>query len=173
MKGDLDRAITYFEKARQLQPSYSGVYAELAYANELAGRMDQATINYRKYLEFDSDNPAILNNLAYRLAEDGKNLDESLSLAQKASQRVPGSPDILDTVGYIYLRKGMNDSALKTFQNLVAKHPNNATFLHHLAMTELAIGDKQKARQSAEKALASNPTKTEEAKIRDFINKIG
>ena len=65
-----------------------------------------------------------------------------MQLIKRASQRAPREPTINDTLGWIYLKKNMNDSALQVFTNLVKKYPNNATFHYHLGVTFAQKGDK-------------------------------
>ena len=77
----------------------------------------------------------------------------------------------MDTMGYIYLKKGMRDSAIKTFGNLVRKYPKYATFRYHLGMALLENGDKTGARKELEAALANNPSREEAAKIKELVGK--
>ena len=53
------------------------------------------------------------------LAESGGDLDEAMRLAQTALHKSPGHPMLTDTLGFIYFKKNMSDSAVRTFQNLV------------------------------------------------------
>ena len=114
-----------------------------------------------------------MNNLAFLLAENGGNLDEALGLAQSAAQKVPGQSHFSDTIGYVYLKKGMRDNAVRTFSGLVQKYPTNPTFHYHLAMALLETGDKAAARNELGAALANHPAEDEAAKIRELANKIG
>ena len=52
------------------------------------------------------------NNLAWRYAEDGGNLDVALSLAQTAKRKLPDSPEVSDTLGWIYLKKDLDTQAV-------------------------------------------------------------
>ena len=51
--------------------------------------------------------PVAANNLAWMFAETGENLDMALQLAQAATRRVPEQPEIQDTLGWIYYKKGL------------------------------------------------------------------
>jgi Flp pilus assembly protein TadD len=100
-------------------------------------------------------------------------LDEALNLAQRAVQRVPGQPEFSDTIGYVYLKKKMLDSAVRSFDGLVQKYPGNPTYRYHLGMALLATGDKAGARKALEAALANHPAEDQAAKIRELAAKIG
>ena len=114
-----------------------------------------------------------MNNLAFLLSDTGGDLDEALKLAQRAVQKVPGQPNFADTMGYVYLKKGMRDSAIQTFTALVQKYPGAPTFRYHLGMALLETGDKVRARKELETALANHPSQDEAVKIRELVGKIG
>jgi len=113
-----------------------------------------------------------LNNLAYLNADSGKNLDQAMTFAQRAKQKAPDNPDVSDTLGYVYYQKNLNSEALRIFRQNVQDHPQNSMFHFHLAMALLKQGDKEGARQEANKALANAVPKQQE-KIRSFVNQIG
>ena len=138
-----------------------------------AGRNSEAEADYRRVLELRPDNPFVLNSIAFVLAEKGGNMDEALRLAQRALEKVPGHPAITDTLGWIYLKKGMKDSAVQTFSNLVRKEPQNPTYRYHFAMALLEKGDQQGAKSEVKNALASRPVPEMEEKIKALANKIG
>ena len=46
------------------------------------------------------------NNLAWLYAENGENLDRALELAQIARAQLTGDAEPLDTLGWVYLKKG-------------------------------------------------------------------
>jgi predicted Zn-dependent protease len=114
-----------------------------------------------------------MNNLAFLLSNTGGDLDEAIKLAQRAVQKFPAQPNFADTMGYVYLKKGMRDSAVQTFTNLVQKYPKVPLFRYHLGMALVETGDKVRARKELETALANHPSQDEAAKIRELVSKIG
>ncbi len=115
----------------------------------------------------------MLNNLSYLLAQEGKELDESLRLAQRALQLLPNHPVVLDTLGFVYIKKGMAPAALQILGSLAQQPDATATVLHHLAMAQVLNKDMNAARQSLQRALAAKPTKDEEAKVRALMASLG
>jgi tetratricopeptide (TPR) repeat protein len=111
--------------------------------------------------------------LAFLLAENGGDLNDAVTYAQRAKQLLPGLNEISDTLGWIYLKKNLSDNAIQIFQELVTKAPNNSTFRYHLGMAFSQKGDKPRAIKELQQALRSNPPKDEEGKIRDLISKLG
>ncbi|MGD0581078.1 MAG: tetratricopeptide repeat protein, partial [Bryobacteraceae bacterium] len=128
---------------------------------------------YKSVLEVDSSDAVALNNLAFLMAEEGRDLDSALTYIQKAKQQYPNNDDIADTMGWIYLKKTLNDDALTIFRDLVKRNPNRALFRYHLGAAQYQKRDFQAAKQSLQMALSLKPGKDEEAKIRELLAKIG
>ena len=114
-----------------------------------------------------------MNNVAYLIADLNGDSKEALELARKGLQKAPGDPHLTDTVGFIYWKQHLNDSALQTFRSVVQKVPDNPTYRLHLANALLAQGDKSGARTQLEAALLRNPAKDEESEIKTLLARIG
>src|SRR5262249_792803 len=121
------------------------------------GNAASAIAHYRKVLELNPDNVLALNNLAYHLAEDDKTVDEALQYAQHLGSLTPGSPDVEDTLGWIYYRKGLYRTGVKHLQTATAKNPT-AQSKYHLSMAYARAGNPDQAKQTLEQALKMNAT---------------
>jgi len=173
LKGDLPAAIATLQSATQMAPNSVPAAVSLAFTLQIAGRANEARPQYQRAIQLDPNNALAMNNLAYLIAETGKDLEEALQLAQRATQKAPNEPNYSDTLGWIYLKKNMNDSALQIFSNLVRKYPENPSYRLHLGMTFLQKGDKEKARTELQTALSKKPNKEDELQIKDLLAKIG
>ena len=173
LKSNFSAAIETLEKARKISPDDPVVLHTLAVSLDGADRKQEARRAYEHVLRVDPNNPVALNNLAFVMAETGGDLNQALTLAQRAKQKMPQLPEISDTLGWIYLKKNMSDSAVDIFRNLVSQQPQRSTFRYHLGMALSQKGDKARALKELEAALQSKPPKDEEGKIRDLIAKIG
>ena len=171
--GDAPNAIKYFGKARELAPNDPAANVQLALMLEGTGKRDDAQPLYEHVLKLDPDNAIVLNNLAYMLADKGSDLDHALTLAQRAKQKFPTNPDIADTLGWIYIKKNLSDNAISIFQELTSKHSHVSTYHYHLAMALFQKGDKPQAKKALETALKNKPSKEEEGKIKELMNRIG
>jgi tetratricopeptide (TPR) repeat protein len=174
-KGDFSAAVDVLQKASQAAPKSATVTLLLAQALSHAGQISDAKASYRHVLEMQPDNLPALNNLAFLMAETGENLDEALSLAQRGlgSAIEPKiKTSLQDTVGWLYLKKNMYDSALQSFQGLVKRNPDNPTYHYHLGATLFAKGEQRKARAELEAALAAKPMPADEPKIRALLARI-
>ncbi len=168
-KGDVNLAIDTFRRASQAAPADSAPLLQLALLLDGTGRRDQAKPIYEQILKIQSDHPIALNNLAFIKAEEGVDLDEALTMAQRARQKLPGSADIMDTLGWIYIKKNLNDDAVRTFRELTQTEPSRAAFHLHYGMALLQKGDKPSARRELETAMKFNPSKDDAGKIRGLL----
>jgi tetratricopeptide (TPR) repeat protein len=168
-KGDVNGAIDTFRRASQVAPSDARPLLQLGLLLDGTGRRDQAQPIYEQVLKLQPDHPIALNNLAFIKAEGGQNLDEALTMAQRARQGMPNSPDIMDTLGWIYLKKNLSDDAIRTFKELIVADPNRAAYHYHYGMALLQKGDKPSAKRELETAIKFNPSKDDAGKIRQLL----
>jgi len=173
LRGDNNSALAAYREAAQLAPDDKDTGLELAGALSRAGRADEARTQYQAVLTEHPNDALALNDMAFFICENGGNLDQALGFAQRALQRVPGQPSYSDTIGCIYLKKGLNDSALQVFNNLVKKYPNYSTFRYHLGMALLKKGDKNGAKKELGTALTAHPSRQDETRIKELLGKIG
>ena len=139
---------------------------------ETIGPADQAKAVYEQILKLDPNNAVALNNLAYRKAEEGLDLDAALTMAQRARQLAPNATAMADTLGWIYIKKNLSADAERIFKDLVQKDPANSTFHLHYGMALIQKGDKTSARRELEMALKNKPSKDEAGKIQDLLTKL-
>ncbi len=171
-KGDLPHAIEYLEKAKDQTPDNGFVLNQLALMLEAGGKHKEAAAMYQKVIQNDPNNAEALNNLAFLLAETGGNLDEALTLANRAKQRLPNVWEISDTIGWIYIKKNLSDNAIEVLRELTTRVPQNPTYHYHFAMALLQKGDKTQAMKEAQLALERKPSKEEEGRIRELMQKM-
>jgi len=168
-KGDINTAIETFRRASVAAPADTRPLLQLGLLLDGTGRRDQAKPVYEQILKIQPDHPIALNNLAFIKAEDGQDLDEALTMAQRARQGMPNSPDVMDTLGWIYLKKNLSDDAIRTFKELLAAEPNRAAYHYHYGMALLQKGDKPSAKKELETAIKFNPSKDDAGKIRQLL----
>lgn len=172
-KGELQAAVEILKKGQQLAPTNPGANLQLALTLEAAGMKREALPHYENVLKVDPENVIALNNLAFQYADLGRDLDMALTYAQKAKQKAPNSDDISDTMGWVYVKKQLNDNAITVFRDLIKKKPTNALYRYHLGYALYQKGNKQDAKQSLQTALSLKPGKEEEAMIRNLLGKVG
>jgi tetratricopeptide (TPR) repeat protein len=172
IKGDLQKSLDSYRRARQLAPSNTLYIRRIADLLDRQGKSEEAVAAYRDAMKIDPTNAIVMNNLAFAISRSGQNLDEALTLAQRAKQQLPNLDDASDTIGWIYVRKNLSDSAVEIFRNLTAKVKNNSTYHYHYGVALAQKGDKANALKELRVALQNNPTKSEEAQIKELVQKL-
>lgn len=127
-------------------------YVIAAEASRLLGNHDRACDLLRKGLEKHPGDIAILNNLAFTLADSPGKATEALDLIPSLT-REPVSPQILDTISEVYLRAGKLDDAQRATLD-VLKATDNGTrewFRGQLHLAEIALA--RDSRKQAEDLL--------------------
>jgi len=170
--GDVQHSVEALEKSRQGMPDNPAVIRDLGMLYEELGRKDVARTYYERALKLDPNDPLALNNLAYLLAENNGDLNEALSYAQRAKQRLPTFSEITDTLGWIYMKKNLTDNAIDNFKALVVQVPSNPIYHYHYAMALNQKGDRESARKECQAALNDRPNKVQEDQIRQLLSKL-
>jgi cytochrome c-type biogenesis protein CcmH/NrfG len=96
-----DLAIEQLQQAvREAPGNYVGHFL-LAAVDSRKGDLDHAfaTLEKARELQLQPDNPALLNAVAYYFAESGGDLDEALTMAQRAVQKLNNDPNSADALG--------------------------------------------------------------------------
>ena len=168
--GDINGAIDTFRRASQVAPGDAKALLELGVLIDGTGRRDQAKPVYEQVLKIEPDNAIALNNLAYIKAEEGGDLDEALTMAQRARQKMPNAYNIKDTLGWIYTKKNLSEDAVRTFKELITLDPNNASYHYHYGVALLQKGDRPTAKHELESAIRYNPSKDDASKIRQLLS---
>lgn len=172
ISGDYNKAIENEQRAKKLAPSNILYIATLAEFCDKTGRQQEALTNYREAIKIDPNNAVVLNNLAYLMTNTGGNLDEALTLAQKAKQQLPTLNEVSDTIGWIYIKKNLSDSAIEIFKDLNSKVKDNATFHYHYGLALAQKGDKASAAREFKSALQYEKEAKEGNEIKEQIQKI-
>ena len=163
--------LSYLEMQR-LAPRDARAEFSLGRAAERDGKAAEAIDHYQTAVHLGSNDPVVFNNLAYLLADSGKDLDRAMDLARKALASAPREPGIEDTMGYVYLKKNMNDSAVTVFSKLVRKYPKEPAYRFHLGMALVQKGDKTSARRELQACLLQPQPQEQVAKINALLTTI-
>lgn len=172
-KGDNSAAVAAAQKAAELAPKDAKVLESTAYLKSVSGYKSDALADYRRLLALEPNEPTTLNNMAFLLAEEGRDLDEALSLAGRATQKSPDNPGYSDTLAWVYVKKNMNENAIQVLTKLVQKYPAEASYHYHLGIALLQKGDKQQAKAELGMALTQKPSSDIVDRIKEAMAKIG
>ena len=157
------RAIEEYRKIVERRPDNAAIYTLIGMLEMNQQNIDGAIESYKKALAQDQNAVFAANNLAWLYAVHGKgNLDEAVRLAQSAVQASPEVPSFVDTLGWVYYKKGLYGPAAEQLKKAIAvdesaARRNNSsptpTYRYHLGVALAAKGEKAAARREIENAL--------------------
>lgn len=81
---------------------------------------EQCFKNYDKALEINPDNYFVLNNYAYYLSLDNKDLDKALQYAKKVVDKYPEEPTFVDTYAWVLYQMKRYNEAKSAFDSILS-----------------------------------------------------
>ncbi|MCI7140438.1 tetratricopeptide repeat protein [Alistipes sp.] len=97
---------------------------------------------YERSLRYNPDNVLVLNNYAYFLTIEGRDLERALTLASRATALENDNPTYLDTHAWVLFKLGRLDEARKMLQRAVALDAQNSpALLVHYGDVLQALGE--------------------------------
>jgi Flp pilus assembly protein TadD len=172
LQGATQDALASYEKAEELAPGDTKILNAIAILESQSGQARQAIATLNKQLALDPNNAAAMNNLAFNLAETGTDLDRALSLAEGVARKFPNDPGVIDTLGWVYTKRGLNQSAIQVLRGLVKKHPNEPAFRYHLGVALLQDKQTADAKRELLAALSQHPPKELSSKIQENLTQV-
>jgi tetratricopeptide (TPR) repeat protein len=150
----LPEAEAKFVKAIEKNDKNIGAHTLLGVVRNSLGKIDEANRQYRRALELSPKNVLAANNLAANLSDHGGNQDEALKFAQIAREAAPEDPNIADTLGWIYYKKGLIDTAYPLISEASTKLEKNPVIRYHHGMVLSKKGKTKEAAAELNAALA-------------------
>jgi tetratricopeptide (TPR) repeat protein len=169
----LPAALAEFERVIEKNPRSIGALTVTGMIHEAMGHSLDAEKAYQRALQIDPRATVAGNNLAFMLAERGDNLEYALVLARETVSMTKNDPVVLDTLGWVYLKKGQPALAIPEFQRALGLAPGNATYHFHLGLAYADAKDVVKARAALRQALQLNPNFPGAAAARDRLSALG
>ena len=160
-----DFAIGQYEKALQLQTRSATLCALIGNLYLDKDDLKTARQYYQKALAIDPAFAVANANMAWVDAEEGKDLDVALGMAQKAKSEMPELPSITDTLAWVMYKRGNYSGALPLLQDCVQKAPNSAEYHYHLGVVLTAVGQKDKGKSQLQAALQLKQLKNTDAQL--------
>lgn len=171
LEGKLDNAAQRLEQLAASDRDGSA-RARIASIQHKKGDRNGAIASYRRALAVNPRNVAVLNNLAYLLAESPEGQDEALRHAEKAKELAPENPAVDDTLGWAYYHKGLYSRAVRHLE-LAFQQEKTPLRAYHLAMACLRNGDLARGKSLVEIALKLDPALPEAATTRRLLAEAG
>ena len=127
---------------------------------------------YEKALKVNPDYIYVLNNYAYILSINGKNLKKALAMSRKTIEAEPDNATYLDTYGWILYLLGRAEDAKPHFKHaMLYGGKESAVILDHYAEVLFALGEYDRAMVYWNQAIRKNDGKSDD-KISGLTEKV-
>ena len=145
----------------------------LAMLLEMQKDLPAAEKQYQQTLVIDPESPVAANNLAWIYVASNRNVDKAIELAQIAVRKLPDAPQVNDTLGWAYFKKGMYPQAVRFLEHSIAKSASDPTVHYHLGMAYSQTGEIEKAKTSLKKALSMSSSFDGAAEAKKTLDELG
>ena len=153
---DYESTVAVLEKGRKLSANKDLTADFDTYIGDtynLMNNKEKAYESYDRVLRSKPDNIYVLNNYAYYLSLDDKDLDRALQMSAKTIEAEPKNPTYLDTYAWILYKLGRYNEAKKYMDKVFKydKNPQGVNFEHYGDIL-YRLGDSKNAVKNWKKA---------------------
>ena len=127
-----DQAQSLLTTATQRFPNEEQVYFLQGSLYEKQKKYDEAEKAFRKALDLQKDDPAVLNYLGFMFADQGIHLDEAEAMIQKAVKADPTNGAYLDSLGWVYYKQNRLDRAEEYLKKAIIFVNSDSSIHDHL-----------------------------------------
>jgi tetratricopeptide (TPR) repeat protein len=140
---EAQRTLTSALKVAGTDSLRSEIWGAIGTLHHEEGDLKKTFAAYEKALEFSSDNALVLNNYAYFLALEGKQLDRALGMAQRAVRLQENFATYLDTYAWVLYKTGDYAEARRVMQQaLPLDSEHSSELMMHYGDILWALGEK-------------------------------
>ncbi len=137
----------------------SAIFGTLGDAYAAQKSWEDADASYEEALRLNADNDIVLNNYAYYLSTRSERLDEAKEMSQRSLEAEPQNAAYLDTLGWIYFKKGDYENARTWIQASIDTGDASATVYEHMGDVYEKLGEMDKAVEWWQKALEKDDSR--------------
>ncbi len=147
----------------------SDLYAQLGDVLHDGGRKERAYAAYDSALVYNERNLLCLNNYAYFLSLDQRNLEKARAMSKQTVDAEPDNTTYLDTYAWVLYRMGQHTQARIFIDQMLrladATDRENASLFDHAGDIYYRTGERKKARAYWQKACSLTEKKADRKRI--------
>ncbi len=145
-------AISTMEAAIAIYPDNAQLFFEYGLLLDKREMYEQAMAKMERVLELQPDHADALNYIGYTWADNNIHLDRALDYIKRAVDLKPDNGYIMDSLGWVYYRRGELPKAAKELERSLELEPGDPHIYDHLGDVYRALGEKTKAVKVFKKA---------------------
>ncbi|MGX1751481.1 tetratricopeptide repeat protein [Sphingobacterium sp. NPDC055346] len=158
MKKDTDNARLFLERALDQSGNENDFVKSMIYGglgdlyHEI--KMESASeVAYEEAIKLDSNNVTVMNNAAYYLSLQKKDLDKAAAYAKKANELEPNSGTFQDTYAWVLFQQGKYQEALVWIEKAIKNSEPSGVLYDHYGDILIKLGKTKEALKQWEKAM--------------------
>jgi tetratricopeptide (TPR) repeat protein len=167
-----DLAQNVLNTAMQRFPDREQVYFLQGALDEKQKKYSDAEKAFRKALELENDDPAVMNYLGYMFAERGVRLDEARSLVEKAVKAEPTNGAYLDSLGWVYFKQNRFDLAEEYLKKAIIFVNSDSSIHDHIGDLYFKTKRYDDARNEWNKAIQLSTEQEEADKVKKKLDEL-
>lgn len=156
-----EEAVQAYDRAVARIPKLEKRHWRLLYSRGIAlersKKWARAEADFLKALEFEPDQPFVLNYLGYSWVEKGMHLERAREMIKTAVKLRPNDGYIVDSLGWVLYQGGQFEAAARELERAVELRPEDPIINDHLGDALWRVGRLQEARFQWRRALGLNP----------------
>ncbi|MCP4327668.1 MAG: tetratricopeptide repeat protein [Alphaproteobacteria bacterium] len=175
MRGEerFDDAVIAYDRAAgriaTLEPHHWSLLYARGIALERSKDWVRAEEDFLRALEFNPDQPYVLNYLGYSWIDQGVNLERAREMIERAVELRPRDGYIVDSLGWALYRMDDFAAAVDQLEKAAELRPEDPVINDHLGDAYWQVGRHREARFQWTRALSLNPEEDQVEVIRDKI----
>lgn len=162
------QALDLYDQALQDDPYDSDLLYGRSLVYDRLGQFKQAETDLRSVLEREPDSARALNALGYMLSNRGQDYEQAFAYIKQALDARPDDPAIIDSMGWVQYRLGHLQKARVNLEKAYGLFPDPEVAAH-LGEVLWALGERDKAQNVWEEALAGDP---DNAVLRETVQRL-
>jgi tetratricopeptide (TPR) repeat protein len=157
-KNDMSRAMADYDKAIQLNPKSAYAYNNRGATFQRRGDYARASSDYGEVTRLQPDNPDAWAARCWVRAAGGREVQQALADCNQSLKIKADQPDVLDTRGFVNLRLGKMDDAIRDYDAALKMDPKLAGALYGRGLAKTKKGDRDggSADMASAKAMKSD-----------------
>lgn len=153
---DPSASLTFISRAAQLRPQDAALVNEMAVAQVVSGKRQEAALTFEKARALNPNDPLISINESLNLADLGR-WDAAQRAVERAAAALPKDPTPWLLMGRFQMRQERNAEALPYLLEAAKRGPSDGLVHYHLGKVLIASGRKGDAAAAFQVALKSSP----------------
>jgi tetratricopeptide (TPR) repeat protein len=139
--GQYDLALADADKAVLLSPKNANYLMARGDIYVAMGQFERGLEDQDKAVAMAPENPVFLNDRCYSLGQWNQRLDQAMTDCKKALALAPGTPSVMDSLAFVYFRKGDLVQAAANYDATLAANPKSASSLYMRGILKLKRND--------------------------------